>query len=117
MEIAYQATGGRAAALELAAAELDPQEIYHLDTSTTFQMHLGTFRPWITPETAERVMRENPRILLAVEDRSAYPELFAEEGISREEVFRWSPDADAEPLVRVYALSKESAPCANGSGN
>jgi 4-amino-4-deoxy-L-arabinose transferase-like glycosyltransferase len=92
------------AGFALASSGLDLQSIQHLDTPVTLQIHLGTYRPWISENEALRLTNNSEPLLLAISSTEKYPVLFGPDSPALREVFRWSPaDSDQTTLLRIFS--------------
>ncbi len=91
----------REAAAKVREAGIDPGEIEYIDSPTTFQMYLGTARPWLRPADVEaRRAAGNPPRYLGTESKD-----FGQtgiDGVSAVEIFRWPPDPERTAVVRIF---------------
>lgn len=95
-----------AAALALSATDIDAAGLHHVGTPVTFQMHLGTFRPWLSREAFREVAAsEVVPFYLAVDREPAW----LEEELAAflvERVFRWPEDEADRRIVEVLRISR-----------
>ncbi len=108
--VALYSMAARDTALALRETSLDPNQLRHLDTPVTFQMHLGTHHIWADPKALLRALAETDEaMLIAVENPERFPDLFGEHAkISSREVHRW-PLAPEPPFVRIFSLRRATA--------
>lgn len=96
----------RKAALAFRNTGIDPERLHHVDTSVTFQMHLGTHRRWLDAQAWQNLKEghDGKEFLLAFEE--TYPE---ELGLHApafhvEQIFAYGEGRAGEAPVRVYRV-------------
>lgn len=95
----------RAAAAALDASDVDPLQLYHLDTPVTFQMHLHTYRPWMEPSTIERLVSTiDEPIYIATGERSLDDVNIDLSNVTVERVFRWPEDNEFDSIISIFRI-------------
>lgn len=95
------------AARALSSADLDVFELHHVGTPVTLQMHLGTFRPWLSLEAFREVTATRPAPYYLAVDRE--PAWLHDElaGFVVERVFRWPEhEGEGRRIVEVLKISR-----------
>lgn len=96
----------RDAARALVEHGIDPHTLHHFGTQATFQMYLGTYRPWLPRAELEQLLATTGESVLVARGPRARDEItLAGEGRTVETVFVWPPDAAEAAAVRIYRVA------------
>jgi len=95
------------AAAALSHTDIDPQRLLHFDTPATFQMRLGTYRPWLkTDALAAAIAQSDSPVDIALGPSKAEVLPFLVNNPKAVRVFRWPEDERQPAAIHIYRVSR-----------
>lgn len=99
------ASEAKLAAEAFMASDLNASGLYHIDTPTTLQLYLATFRPFINRTELEKILAAANTPVDVALGKTDIEELgLAERYPEIKRVFRWPADESLQAVFQVYSI-------------
>jgi len=101
------ASDAKLAAEAFTESGLDASRLQHIDTPATLQLHLGTYRPYLTRQAlASMLATASGPVDVALGKTSIEGLDLGERYPHTTRIFRWPADEAQEPVVQVYRVAR-----------